>query len=74
MTTYQHQRRTLMRMLAICMLGGVLFAMVMGVSALTFHLLDQQKKLQSQCPALVKEWQAVGVPKHIQIKCKEFLT
>ncbi len=74
MTTHQNQRRALMRMLTVCMLGFVLFAMVMGVSALTVHLLDQQKKLKSQCPGLVKEWQEIGVPKHIQIKCKEFLT
>jgi hypothetical protein len=64
----------ILRIASILLLGLLLFAVVMGVSALTFHLLDQQKKLQSQCPALVKEWQAVGVPKHIQIKCKEFLT
>lgn len=63
----------ILRIASILLLGLLLFAMVMGVSALTFHLLDQQKKLQSQCQALVKEWQAVGVPEHIQIKCEEFL-
>jgi hypothetical protein len=40
---------------------------------LVAKLLDRPST-PSQCPALVKEWQAVGVPKHIQIKCKEFLT
>jgi hypothetical protein len=63
----------ILRIASILLLGLLLFAMVMGVSALTYHLLDQQKKLQSQCPALVKEWQAVGVPRHIQIKCGEHL-
>ncbi len=63
----------ILRIASILLLGLLLFAMVMGVSALTFHLLDQQKKLQSQCQALVKEWQAVGVPRHIQIKCGEHL-
>ncbi len=59
----------ILRIASILFLGLLLFAMVMGVSALTFHLMEREE-IKSQCPALVKEWQAVGVPKHLQIKCE----
>lgn len=47
--------------------------MAIGATSLVAKLLDRPSTT-SQCPGLVKEWQEIGVPKHIQIKCKEFLT
>jgi hypothetical protein len=62
--------RAYLRHLAWAML---LVVAVTLVSGLTVGLLDRQKAAESQCQALVKEWQAVGVPKHIKIKCGEYL-
>jgi hypothetical protein len=59
--------------LAVAWLVATTTAMTIGATTLVAKLLDRPST-PSQCPALVKEWQAVGVPKHIQIKCKEFFT
>jgi hypothetical protein len=48
---------------------------VMAVSGLTVMLLNHRTKPPpSTCPELIKRHQATGVPAHITIKCKEFLT
>jgi hypothetical protein len=46
---------------------------VIAVSALTVHLLEKPK-LQSNCPSLIEHYKSTGVPAHITIKCREFLT
>ncbi len=58
--------------LAVAWLVATTTAMTIGMTTLVAILLDRPSTT-SQCPALVKEWQAVGVPKHIQIKCGEHL-
>jgi hypothetical protein len=35
---------------------------------------DHRKKPPSTCPELIAKHQATGVPAHLKIKCKEFLT
>ncbi len=48
---------------------------VMAVSGLTVMLMAHQPKPPpSICPELIKRHQATGVPAHITIKCREFLT
>jgi hypothetical protein len=48
---------------------------VMAVSGVTVMLLDHQPKPPpSPCPELIAKHQSTGVPAHIQIKCREFLT
>jgi hypothetical protein len=61
-------------------LGYLAFAMlltfaVMAVTGVTVMLLDHQKKPPpSNCPDLIAKHQSTGLPAHIQIKCREFLT
>jgi hypothetical protein len=44
------------------------------ISGVTVMLLDHQPKPPpSKCPALIEQHKATGVPKHIQIKCGEYL-
>jgi hypothetical protein len=48
---------------------------VMAVSGLVVMLLDHQPKPPpSTCPELIAKHQSTGLPAHIQIKCREFLT
>jgi hypothetical protein len=48
---------------------------VVAVSGVTVMLLDHQTKPPpSICPELIAKHQATGVPAHLKIKCKEFLT
>ena len=48
---------------------------VMAVSGLTVMLLDHQTKPKpSPCPELIEQHRSTGLPAHIQIKCREFLT
>jgi len=70
MRAYRHH---LMRALANLALAIFLVLAVIAVSALTVQLLEKPK-LQSQCPGLIETWKPHGLPAHIQIKCKEFLT
>jgi hypothetical protein len=72
MTDPRHYRHHLVRALVNCALAIVLVLAVIAVSGLTVTMLEKPK-LQSQCPALIESYKITGVPKHIQIKCKEFL-
>jgi hypothetical protein len=48
---------------------------VMAVSGVTVMLLvDEPKPPPSICPELIAKHQSTGLPAHIQIKCREFLT
>jgi uncharacterized integral membrane protein len=48
---------------------------VMAVSGVTVMLLAHQRKPPpSICPELIAKHQATGLPAHLKIKCKEFLT
>lgn len=67
------QARELACALTGCGLAIVLVLAVIFVSGLTVKLMERPK-LQSNCPRLIETWKANGLPKHIQIKCKEFLT
>ena len=73
MTDPRHQMHHLMRALIYLILSILMVLAVIAVSALTVQLLEKPK-LQSNCPGLIETWQAHGLPAHIQIKCKEFLT
>jgi hypothetical protein len=47
---------------------------VMAVSGLVVMLLERTKPPPSICPELIAKHQSTGVPAHITIKCREFLT
>ena len=67
--------RAYLRYLAWAMLLAVAMLLVLAViivSGLTVTMLERPK-LQSNCPSLIESYKITGVPKHIQIKCKEFL-
>jgi hypothetical protein len=52
-------------------------AITSGFFALMYYLLGPTpapKKPPSPCLELIEKHQATGVPAHIQIKCREFLT
>jgi hypothetical protein len=61
--------RSYLKYLAVAML---MVMAVIAVSGLTVQLLEKPK-LQSNCPGLIESYKITGVPKHIQIKCKEYL-
>jgi hypothetical protein len=61
--------RRYLKDLAVAML---LVLAVIIVSGLTVTMLERPK-LQSNCPSLIESYKITGVPKHIQIKRKEFL-
>jgi hypothetical protein len=47
---------------------------VMAVSGLVVMLLERTKPPPGNCPELIAKHQSTGLPAHIQIKCREFLT
>jgi hypothetical protein len=47
---------------------------VMAVTGVTVMLLDRTKPPPSTCHELIAKHQSTGLPAHIQIKCREFLT
>jgi len=61
------------RILISFALAILLVLAVIAVSAITVQLLEKPK-LRSTCPALIAKHQSTGVPAHITIKCREFLT
>jgi hypothetical protein len=62
--------RAYLRYLAWAMLLAVAITLVFSLVVMT---LNRQKAAESQCLALIKEWQPVGIPKHIKIKCGDHL-
>ena len=73
MTDPRHQMHHLWRALIYLFLSILMVLAVIAVSALTVQLLEKPK-LQSQCPGLIETWKPHGLPAHLKIKCREFLS